>query len=113
MRKLALVLLAIVFFAGTASAWTISWNASTGVDGYKLFWKDLSATTFSEVDVGTDVSYDLTPLNLAVGTRYEFYLTAHSQGSTSAESDHLRWTVPVIPIVVELPDSPQRLVIEF
>ena len=48
-----------------------------------------------------------------MGTRYEFYVIAHSQGSTSGESDHVRWTVPVNPIVVELPDSPQRLVIEF
>ena len=112
MKKLILVLLAILF-ATTASAWTIRWDAVTGVDGYKLYWKNLSATTFTEVDVGTNVEYDLDSLSLDVGTRYEFYLTAHSQGSTSAESDHLRWTVPVTPIVVELPDSPQRLVIEF
>ena len=113
MKKLILVLLAIVFLTTAASAWTLRWDAVTGVDGYTMFWKDLSETAFSEVNVQNNVEYDLTPLNLAVGTRYEFYLTAHSQGSTSAESDHLRWTVPVTPIVVELPDSPQRLVIEF
>ena len=112
MKKLIIVLLAILF-ATTASAWTIRWDAVTGVDGYKLFWKDLSATTFAEIDAGTATEYDLDVLGLTVGTRYEFYLTAHSQGSTSAESDHLRWTVPIDPIVVELPDSPQRLVIEF
>jgi len=112
MKKLILVLLAIMF-ATTANAWTLKWDAVTGVDGYKLFHKDLSATSFTEIDVGTSASYDLTPLNLSVGTRYEFYVIAHSQGSTSAESDHIRWTVPVDPIVIELPDSPQRLVIEF
>jgi len=111
--KRVIIVLAILVMAVTANAWTIKWDAVTGVDGYKLYWKDLSATAFAEVDVGTNVEYDLTPLNLAVGIRYEFYLTAHSQGSTSAESDHLRWTVPVNPVVVELPDSPQRLVIEF
>ena len=113
MKKLILVLLAIIFFVGTASAWTIKWDAVTGVDGYKLFHKDLSATSFTETDVGRSVLYDLAPLNLKVGTRYEFYIIAHSQGSTSAESDHIRWTVPVDPIVIELPDSPQRLIIEF
>ena len=112
MKKL-ITILAIVFFATTASAWTLSWDTVTGVDGYKVYWKNLSATAFTEVDVATDVQLDLDSLGLTVGTRYEFYIVAHSQGSTSAESDHLRWTVPVTPIVVELPDSPQRLVIEF
>ena len=113
MKKLILVLLAIVFLAGTASAWTLKFDPVAGVDGYKLYHKPLSATNFIEVDIGTATSYDLAPLNLVIGTRYEFYVTAHSQGSTSAESDHVRWTVPVDPVVVELPSSPQRLVIEF
>jgi len=112
MKKL-FIILAIVFFAGSASAWTLHWDAVTGVDGYKLYHKDLAATSFIETDVGTVTSYDLTPLNLAIGTRYEFYLIAHSVGSTSGESDHIRWTVPVDPIVIELPNSPQRLVVEF
>jgi hypothetical protein len=112
MKKLFLTL-AIILLATTASAWTISFDAVPGVDGYKLFHKDLSATTFVETDIGNAVTYDLTPLGLAVGTRYELYVTAESQGSTSAESDHLRWTVPVTPIIIELPESPQRLVIEF
>lgn len=112
MKKLILVLLAILF-AATANAWTLKWDAVTGVDGYTLFWKNLSATTFTEVDAGTSASYDLEPLNLVVGTRYEFYVTANSKGSTSAESDHLRWTRPIDPIIVELPAMPQRLVIEF
>ena len=111
MKKL--IVLLVILFATSASAWTIKWDVVTGVDGYKLYHKDLSATSFTETDVGSSVSFDLEPLNLVVGTRYEFYVIAHSQGSTSGESDHVRWTVPVNPIVVELPDSPQRLVIEF
>ena len=113
MKRIIIALLAIVFLATTASAWTLKFDPVTGVDGYKLYHKPLSATTFIEVDIGTATSYDLAPLNLVVGTRYEFYVIAHSEGSTSGESDHVRWTVPVNPIVVELPDSPQRLVIEF
>ena len=112
MKKL-ITILAIVLFATTASAWTFSWDAVTGVDGYKAYWKDLAATSFTEVDVGTDTQLDLDALGLTVGTRYEFYVVAHSQGSTSAESNHLRWTRPVDPIVIELPAAPQRMVIEF
>lgn len=113
MKRLFLVLLATLFLTTTASAWTLRWDAVTGVDGYKLFWKGLSATTFTEVDAGMTATYDLDLLELAVGSRYEFYIIAHSKGSVSAESDHLRWTVPVEPVIIELPDTPERLIIEF
>ena len=113
MKKKLFIILVILGFAFTANAWTLSWDAVTGVDGYKLYWKSLADTSFVEVDVGNSVAYDLDPLGLVVGTRYEFYLIAHSQGSTSAESDHIRWTRPVDPIIIELPEPPQRLVIEF
>ena len=107
------IVLAILLSAVTAQAWTISWNPVAGVDGYTLYWKPLSATVFAVPDVGTSTTFDMEPLGLIDGTRYEFYVVAHSQGSTSAESDHIRWTKPADPVIVELPDSPQRLVIEF
>ena len=112
MKKL-IVVLAIVFMATTANAWTLNWDAASGADGYSVYWKSLAAVSYTEIDVGTALQYDLAPLNLVNGTRYEFYVVSHSQGSDSAESDHIRWTLPEDPVIVEIPEAPKQLIINF
>ena len=49
MKKKLFIILVILGFAFTANAWTLSWDAVTGVDGYKLYWKSLADTSFVEV----------------------------------------------------------------
>ena len=112
MKKLFLVL-AILAMAMTANAWTINWGAAVGADGYSVYWKALTDTDYIKVDVGTALGYDLEPLSLVTGTRYEFYITCHSNGSESDESDHIRWTMPSPPVIVEMPEPPKQLIINF
>ena len=111
MKKL--LVLAILAIAVTANAWTLNWDAASGADGYSVYWKSLAAVSYTEIDVGTALQYDLAPLNLVNGTRYEFYVVSHSQGSDSAESDHIRWTLPADPVIVEIPEAPKQLIINF
>ena len=112
MKKIILVL-AILAMAVTANAWTLNWDAASGTDGYTLYWKNLVATDYTVVDVGTALGYDFATLNLVPGTRYEFYVTSQSNGSTSDESDHIRWTMPSPPVIVEIPEAPKQLIINF
>jgi hypothetical protein len=112
MKKLILVIGLIFLLASVAPAYDLSWGDLPGVDGYHVYWKELTAPSFTEIDVGTDITYDLTPLNLVIGTRYEFYVTAHSQGSLVGESDHLRWTRPDDPQIIEIQEV-QKIILEF
>jgi len=97
----------------TANAWTLNWDAATGANGYNFYWKVLTDTDYTVVDVGTAIGYDLDVLSLVAGTRYEFYVTARSNGSVSDESDHIRWTMPSPPVIVEIPEAPKQLIINF
>lgn len=112
MKKLILIL-AILAMAMTANAWTLNWDAATGADGYNFYWKVLTDTDYTVIDVETALGYDFAPLNLVPGTRYEFYVTSRSNGSVSDESDHIRWTMPSPPMIVEIPEAPKQLIINF
>ena len=112
MKKLFLVL-AILAIAVTANAWTLNWSASTGAEGYNFFWKPLIATEATKIDVGPALIYDFEPLNLIPGTRYEFWVTAYNNGGESDMSDVWRWTMPSPPVIVEIPEAPKQLIINF
>ena len=113
MKKTLLTILFILAIAFTANAWTLNQDASTGADGYSFYWKALDAADYTEIDVGMELVYDLGILNLVEGTRYEFFVTARSNGSESDESDHIRWTMPSPPLIIEMPKAPQQVIINF
>ncbi|MCK5018172.1 MAG: hypothetical protein KAS32_14040 [Candidatus Peribacteraceae bacterium] len=111
MKKLFLTLFILLAFVGTAGAWDLNWTASTGAGGYMLYHKTLAATEYTETDVGNILTYDLDAMSLVQGTRYEFFLRAYVSGSYSGDSDHLRWTYPVDPIIIDLPAAPLTITI--
>ena len=113
MKKTLLTIIFVLAIAFSANAWTLNWDAASGADGYNFYWKVLTDTDYTVIDVGTALGYDFEPLNLVPGTRYEFYVTARSNGSISDESDHIRWTMPSPPVIVEIPEAPKQLIINF
>ena len=120
MKKLILVLLAIVFLVGTAHAWTLSWDAVSGVDNLKILYKtypvgysypdnpapaNIIQDTAGMTEVmlaGDAIEYEL-PDSLSENQRYVFFIQAIDQGSVAAESDFLCWTKPAGTNVIELP----------
>ena len=111
--KNLIIVLAILAMAFTANAWTLNWNAATGADGYSVYWKALGDTDYTVTNVGNVLGYDLEPLTLIPGVRYEFYVTTLSNGSESDQSDIIRWTMPSPPVIVEIPEAPKQLIINF
>jgi hypothetical protein len=112
MKKL-IVILSVLFFASFAHAWKVSWDASAGADGYYLYYKDLTAQDFIELDVGNVTERSLDDIGLIEGTRYEFYVQAYvgSPRSLSGESDHIRWTYPSAVIIIETMEAPKAVYI--
>lgn len=109
-----LIVIAIMlslFLTASADAWTLNWDTQTGVDGFTLYYNTVENGETSEIDVGDVNSYDLDSLGLIKGTRYEFWLTAYNATGHSAESDHLRWTYPKDPIIIETMGAPVNILI--
>jgi hypothetical protein len=113
MKKL-LIAIALVLLAGcnpnTAEAWTISWDAIAGADGYRMSYGEMPDPTtppasYTTVDAGTSTVIDLDSLGLSQGARYEFKFHCYvsTPPSYGCESDTFRWTYPSDPIVVEMP----------
>ena len=77
-------------YAGQATA---SWNAQTGVTGFKIHYGVQSKTYPSTIDAGNTTSRIVT--GLTAGTTYYFALTAYdSSGNESAYSSEVSYTVP-------------------
>jgi len=112
MKKLFLVL-AILAMAVTANAWTLNWDAADSAESYNFYYRVLGDTVYTVVDVGNVLGYDFEPLALIPGVRYEFYVTTLSNGSESDQSDIIRWTMPSPPVIVEIPEAPKQLIINF
>jgi len=112
MKKLFLIL-AMVFCASCVSAYTISWDAVSGAGGYQLYWSEIGGTV-NELDTMQNTEVDLDAIGLVKGTRYEFYVRLYvgDPRSYSGESDHLRWTYPADPAIIELPED-QRVIINI
>ena len=113
MKKTLLTVLFILAIAFTANAFTADWDAADGADGYRFYWRVLGESVYTVVDVGNVLGYDLEPLALIPGVRYEFYVTTLSNGSESDQSDIVRWTMPSPPVIVEIPEAPKQLIINF
>lgn len=107
----AVIIFSLFFMVSTASAWHMTWTASTGdVDGYLLSYGVIGAAV-TEINVGDVTTYDLEPLSLTIGEQYEFFLKAYNASGNSGESDHLRWTVINNPIIIEMAGQPLNIII--
>ena len=113
MKKTLLTVLFILAIAFSANAFTADWDAADGADGYRFYWRVLGDTVYTVVELGDVIGYDFEPLALIPGVRYEFYVTTLSQGSESDQSDIVRWTMPSPPVIVEIPEAPKQLIINF
>jgi len=118
MKKLLLVI-AIVLMASPCFAWTLSWDVATGADGYRVTWAPspmVDGDPANQVDVGTALTFDLDSSGMLVGTRYEMFIQAYKNTTGggiaySGHSDHLRWTYPTPPAIIEYQAPPQNPVI--
>ena len=111
MKKLFLIL-AILFCAACANAWTISWDALDNADGYYLNYGLVNDQVFTNLDMGSQTSQNIDDLGLTRGERYEFFVKAHAGGNSFGESDHLRWTYPSQPVIIDLPPE-ERIIINI
>ena len=115
-RLIIIVAIVTMAFASTAMAagpWKLQWSPEPNKDGAMLFWKAVSDTGFVSLDIGNVDEYDLAPLPLAPDTRYEFYVQFYKGDpkSFSGESDHIRWTFPSPPIVIDMQGRPTQIII--
>jgi len=98
MKKLLLVVLFSLFFAGSAFGYEIrfAWNANTEPDlaGYKLYWGTTSGNYTQSIDLGPiqpesdgDVRY-VTSQEFTLGTVLFFAVTAYDNEEPSLESGY-------------------------
>ena len=118
MKKLLSILFVLLvgtLWSSFAIGWTLNWDASSGATGYRVSYKTLAATIYTQVDAGNVIQWTI-PSTLVKGTRYEFFVQAYA-GTTaksySGDSDHIRWTYPNDPIVIELPAPASSIIINF
>ena len=113
MKKLFATVL-IILFPIIVSAWTISWDSLSGADGYQLSYGLVTDQVYTNLDMGSQTSQDLDALGLTKGERYEFYVQVYTGDpkSYSGESDHIRWTYPIDPQIIELPTN-QKVIINI
>ena len=108
MKSLLLVLLMSLVLIVSVDAWELSWDASDGdPDGYNVFYCTVETSEdITETDVGHVLVFELDNLGLLTATRYEFWVTAYNATGESSDSDHLRWTYPKDPIIIETLGAP-------
>jgi hypothetical protein len=118
MKRLTVLMILAMALCLVTSAWasSLSWTASTGATGYVILYKNLAATTWTEVDVLNVTTWTL-PASLTAGTRYCFKARAYvgpvATRSFRGDSDEIRYTVPGPTVVVELPESPKSMLFYF
>ena len=113
MKKLLLIIIMILALAISAGAAELVWDAQSHTDGFILFHHVVEDTTdIKEQDVGDVSVYDLETLDLIKGVRYEFFLRAYNAAGPSSDSDHIRWTYPLDPIIIEMLGAPINITIK-
>ena len=77
----------LIFFCHAAYGATLRWDASTGADGYTLYFNGFTynATETEVVDIDTT-------LNLHPATTYTFTVTAYNQMGESDHSNSIQYT---------------------
>jgi hypothetical protein len=114
MKRLFLTLAIVLALASVAGAWELKWDAMPGAAGYRVEYKTLAATTWTIVDVATATNWTI-PTSLVKGTRYEFRAQAYTgtPPSYSGYSSTIRWTYPLDSVVVEYPEAPRSVILQF
>lgn len=111
-RSVFLILIMVFALATMAGAASLTWDEQDDADGFILYHHEVGDTpVINEQDVGDVTAYDLDTLGLTKGTRYEFFLRAYNVAGTSPESDHIRWTYPLDPIIIETAGAPVNITI--
>lgn len=82
-----LAVLAIVLMASVVSAADLKWDASTGADGYKIYYNSNSKLV-------SETQIDITELNLIPGIEYTMSVTAWNQMGESAPSNSVLYMLP-------------------
>lgn len=89
----SLTILAIVlFFAVSVSAATLKWDASTGADGYNVYFTDGTNDFNYNAENNLEVPDIDTTLNLHRGTNYTFTVTAYNIVGESGHSNSCNYT---------------------
>ena len=112
MKRLILCL-ALLLIASPAFAWKMQWQVTGQIEGSALFYQQVGTTNAIEQDAGMAIEYDLDTLGLTPGVRYEFWLRAYTgtPKSYSGDSNHIRWTYPTAPTVIEMLGAPVNIII--
>jgi hypothetical protein len=114
MKKLLIIALLLIAVPSGAADWTLSWPAAPSAAGYEVNYKTLAANSYTVADVGNVLSW-IVPITLVKGTRYEFFVKAYSPvpKSYGGDSDHVRWTYPRDPLIVELPEQTGTVILNL
>ena len=86
MKKL-LTILVIILMAISVNAASLKWDASTGADGYKVYYNSNSKLV-------SETQIDITELNLIPGIEYTMSVTAWNQMGESAPSNSVLYMLP-------------------
>ncbi len=111
-----LALFIILFTVIPAFAASLVWDASTGADGYIVYYSDGSNNWSKNVENVT--TYDLAPLNMIPGTTYTIYVTAYNVAGESAPSNSVTYTPAAFipsdnpaPVIINIPPTVSNVTI--
>ena len=121
MKKLIIVLFAILFAftAGSAGAFTVSWNVFEGEDGVIFSYKDYPAgysfpanpapesaimdmAGVTQINLPEGTTTWEVPATFTAGQRYVFFVQGTVAGSVGGYSAFVCWSYPIIN-VIEIP----------
>lgn len=112
MKSFIYMVLLIFALCVSVCASSLTWDEQNNTDGFVLYHYTAAApTVVSDLDIGDVNSYDLDTLGLAKGVRYGFFLRAYNSAGNSPESDHIMWTYPLDPIIIETAGAPTNIAI--
>ena len=125
MKKLLLVLLAILFFAVPAWGVTLAWDANTdSAIGYIIYYQETgSDTIYHEIitPAGRETTrYTIDDRKLNPGKENSFWLTAFNDMAESGSSNIVTWTAPTFittdnpaPVIINVPGAPSSVTINI
>ncbi len=98
---ISLVLFLVFFTALVSIAFAgpkLVWEASTGADGYRVYWGTASGSHPNSKDVGDSLEEPLSGLNgLSPGVEYFFVVRAYNSAGESGDSNEVNYTTLSVP----------------
>lgn len=127
MKKIiiALITLFIMFFAISTQAGDIlSWDASEGAEGYKIYFLNLDINDPDMkpfIKTTTETFCNLYDLNIEAGILYRYNVTAFNKYGESLPSDSIDYTIPAFvagednlpPAVIDIPGRVSTIIINI